>query len=101
MVKILITFKVRGFFRKKTLKLFKIPTCGQVFLECVSNGFFPENVFPTYSLYLRFFRQKSEKKTKIGKVRKYDEGTEFFEKNAFILLKGIFNNVGGRKISRR
>ena len=40
--------------------------------------FFRENVFPFY--FWGFFRQKLEKNSKIGKVRNYDEETEYFEK---------------------
>ena len=55
--------------------------------------FFLENVISPY--FLAKIRKKFE-------VRKYEEETEYFEKkNAFILLKGILNNVRGRKISRR
>ena len=32
--------KTHGFFRKKTLKFFKIATCGNFFLERLSNGIF-------------------------------------------------------------
>ena len=59
--------------------------------------FFLKMSFP---FFLRFFWRKSEK-IKVGKVRKYDEQTEYFGKNAFMLLIDIFSNVGGRKISRR
>ena len=90
--------KTDGFFRKNTLKFFKILTCGKSFLECVSNGIFLKMPF---HLIFDGFWQKSEK-VKFGKVRKYDEETEYFEKkNTFILLKSIFSTVGGRNISRR
>ena len=59
--------------------------------------------FLKMSLHLIFqvFLAKIRKK-KVGKVRKYDEETEYFEKkNTVIFLKRIFNNVGERKISRR
>ena len=70
--------KMDVFFWKKTLKFFKIATCGKFFLERVSNGiFFLENVFP---LYFWGFYGKNLKKTKVGKVRQNDEESEYFEK---------------------
>ena len=61
---------------------------------------FLENVFPPY--FWGFFG-KSQKNFKVGK---FDEETVFWKKNAFILLKGIFNNVlegakypGGSRVS--
>ena len=71
--------KIDGYFRKKTLNFFKTSTSGKFSLECISNGIFFENVFP-------LFFSKNQSKIIVGKV---------------ILLKGIFINVGGRKISRR
>ena len=48
------------------------------------------------------FLAKIREILKLEKVREHDEETEYFEKKtAFIILKDIFNNVGGRKISRR
>ena len=48
---------------------------------------FLEKVFPPY--FSGFFG-KSQKKFKVGKVGKYDDKTEYFEKkNAFIFLKDI------------
>ena len=55
----------------------------------------------SFHLILKFFG-KNRKKIENGKIRKYDEETANFEKkNAFSLLKGIFNNAGGYKLSRR
>ena len=91
--------KYMGFLRK-SLKFFKNATCGNFFLKCLPKlQFFFSKCLSTF--FLKFFLAKNEKKIKIGKVRKYDGETEYFEKTAFILLKGIFNNVGGHKISRR
>ena len=72
--------KIYGFFSKKTLKFFKIATYGKFFLEYVSNGIFSWKWFST--LFLGFFG-KNQKKFKVGKVRKYDEETEYFEKKSF------------------
>ena len=42
------------------------------------------------------------KNYKLRKIRIHDEQKKFLEKkNAFIVLKGIFNNVGVRKSTRR
>ena len=61
--------------------------------------YFFEIVFQPY--FLGFFRE-IQNNFKIGKVRKSDDETEYFEKkNNLIFIKGMFNNVGGRKISRR
>ena len=64
-----------GFFEKKTLKFFKITTCGKFFLECVSNGIFsPEDVFP---LYFKGFLGNNQKRIKVGEVEKNDEDRVF------------------------
>ena len=90
--------KIGGFFRKKTLKKFKIATCGKFFAQCVPDGIFSWKCPST--LILRFFGQNSGKR-KIWRVEKYDEKTESFEKNAFFLLKDFFNNARRRKKSQR
>ena len=49
-----------------------------------------------------FFWQKSEKILGWKSLKIWSRNRVFWKKkNAFILLKGIFNNVGGCKISRR
>ena len=84
------------FFFRKTFEFFKI---AKFFLECVSNGIISSECFPHF---FGGFLAKNQKKLKVGKSRIFDEQKGHFEKkNAFILLKGIFNNVGGHKISRR
>ena len=48
-----------------------------------------------------FFMAKTQKKYKFGKIKKYDEETEYFgKKNVFIFPKGFFNKKRGRKKSR-
>ena len=88
-------------FSKKNPETFQNGYMLQIFSRMYlksSNGFFLKNVFPSY--FWGFFG-KGQKKIKVGEVRKYEETGYFEKKNAFILLKGIFNNVGRRKISRR
>ena len=54
----------------------------------------------SFHLIFEFFWPEIRKKIKVGKIRKYDEETQYFEKkNAFILLKGSIIKIGGRKIS--
>ena len=87
----LVIFRNRFFFENFS----ESPHVANFFLECVSNGIFLKMSF---HLVFEVFFGKNQKKIKVGKVRNYDEETEYFEKkNALILLKGIFNNVGGRK----
>ena len=45
-------------FLKKTLKFFKIATCGNFFVECVSKGIISYKYLCI--LFVRFFGQKSE-----------------------------------------
>ena len=66
-------WKNRYVFSKKILNFSKIATCGNFFLECVSNGICSWKCLST--LFLRFFG-KNQKKIKVGKVRKSDEETE-------------------------
>ena len=87
------------FFRIKTLKFFKIAKCGKLFLECVSNG--------NISLKLSFlfiyevFWAKNKKKSTMEKLENVMKKQSILKKkDVFILLKGIFNKVGGCKISR-
>ena len=105
-VRILKTCKVRGFlvfgkmdvfFLKKILKFFKISKCGKLFPECILNGIISSKCL---SAFFRGFLAKNQKEFKVGKIRIYDEQKGYFEKkNAFILLKGILNNVGAQNIS--
>ena len=55
---------------------------------------FPEKVFST--LISNFC--KNQKTLNRGKITKFEEKN--LKKNAFILLKGLFNKMGGRKICR-
>ena len=60
--------------------------------------FFLENVFP---LYFWDFSGENQKKIKVGKVRKYDEETDYFEKkNAFIPQKASLTMLQGAKHPR-
>ena len=65
--------KVNGFF----LEFFEIAICGKFFKDCVSKGNFSREYLST--TVLRFLWQKLEK-IKVGKVGKYDEEAEYFEK---------------------
>ena len=40
---------------------------------------------------------KKPKLFELGEIRKDDEEREYFEKNAFGILNGIFNKIAGRK----
>ena len=51
----------------------------------------------SFHLIFEVFLAKIQKKFKVGKIRIYDEQKGYFEeKNAFIVLKGILNNVGAK-----
>ena len=92
-----------GFFRKKSwvfskknLEFYQNRYMWEIFSRMGLKWFF----FLEMSFHLIFEIFGKNQINKLNeKFRKYDEETEYFEKkNAFIFLKGFFNNVGWRRI---
>ena len=90
--------EIDGFSEMKNLIFFKNAACGKFFSRMRLKWYFSWKCLPT--LFLRFFGQ-NQKKIKWEKLENMMKKQSISKKNAFIVLKGIFNNVGGRKISRR
>ena len=61
--------------------------------------FFLENVFPSF--FWGKFWQKSEKNLKLKKLEDMMKKHNLLKENVFILLRGISNIFGERKISWR
>ena len=81
-------------FWKKTWIFFKVGWGAKFAVECVSNDFI------SWKCLFHFICEILQKIRNFlfGKIKKFDEETIFLKKNASILLKGIFNKIGGRKI---
>ena len=90
----MLFWKNRWVSSKKNLEIFPNRYMWQIFSRMRLKWYFFLKMFSR--LFMRFFGE-NEKKIKVGKVRKLDEKTACFEKNAFILLKAVFKNVGGAK----
>ena len=73
--------KIDAFFRKKNLQIFQNRYMWQIFSRMRLNKYF----FLKMSFHLIFevFLAKNQKKFKVGKVREYDEETEYFETKTF------------------
>ena len=88
-----VIFLKKWGFLKKDLIFFKIGKSGKFAVECVSNAIISWKSL--FHLNCEVFA-KNQKSFTFGKITKFDE-KYFLEKNAFILLNGIFNKIGGRK----
>ena len=80
------------FFSKKLEFFFKIGKHGKFAVECVSNDFI--YCIGVLHYNVKYFCNKSEFDSK------FDEKHFLKKKNAFFVLKGIFNKIGRRKIYR-
>ena len=69
--------KIDEFFFENNLEIFQNRYIWKIFSRMRLKWYFFENVFPPY---LWGFFGKNQKKIKVGKVRKYDEETDYFEK---------------------
>jgi len=71
-------FKNRWIFRRKTWFFFKITKGGNFVVECASNDILSRKSIFHFSC--KFFWAKNQKLFNIGKIRKYDEESVYFEK---------------------
>ena len=88
-----------GFFEKKKQTISEFVKGGNFVVDFIQNDIkklFLKNVF---RIKLSFFEKKSEF-FKVGKIEKFVEESVCIKRSAFSLLKSIFVNTGGRKISR-
>ena len=86
-------------FSKKNLEIFHNCYMWQIFSRMRLKWFFSLEI--SFHLSLEVFLANIGKNLKLEKLEHMMKKQTILEKNAFILLKGIFNNAGGRKKSRR
>ena len=79
--------KIEGCLEEKTSILFKIDKGDKLAVECVSNGFFPKNVFSASIIW--FFPPKIQYFCKFKNLENMSKKVSLLRKNRFHLLKSL------------